>query len=134
MLSREYVTYMQNAGGTGPYGWCLDGTVVLVGQEHQVINVLPAYDTSNAPTFTADGILYTENFSLENVGDLNYLDIPIAAPQAVIHYALAYMSRERGDMGAQTVTEWYTMADRYLSDAIAHDANQHPEDLLFRTV
>jgi hypothetical protein len=51
----------------------------------------------------------------------------------VIHYAVALLARERGEAGGTSVGEYFNIADRYLSDAIALDAQKHPEEVIFYT-
>ena len=51
-------------------------------------------------------------------------DDPILLPyNAVMYYAYALAARERGEVGGQTVQEIFTMAQQYISDGIALDAN-----------
>ena len=64
--------------------------------------------------------------ALENDGDV--LLVPWLP---VLHTALALLAREKGETGGTSVAEYFAIADRYLSDAIAYDAANHPEDLVF---
>ena len=52
----------------------------------------------------------------------------------VIHLAVALLARERGETGGTSTAEYFSIADRYLSDAIAIDAAKHPEEMVFRTI
>jgi hypothetical protein len=52
----------------------------------------------------------------------------------VIHLAVALLSRERGETGGTSTAEYFQIADKYLSDAIAIDAAKHPEEMIFRTI
>ena len=63
-------------------------------------------------------------------GDSDTLKIP-AVP--VIHLAIAFASRERGETDGTSTAEYFQMANKYLSDAIAQDAGRHPEELIFYT-
>jgi hypothetical protein len=44
----------------------------------------------------------------------------------VIHQAIAMLARERGETGGTTAAEYFGVAQQYLSDAIALDAQKHP--------
>ena len=58
----------------------------------------------------------------------------LAIPSApVLHLAVAFASRERGETTGTSTAEYFQMANKYLSDAIAQDANRHPEELIFYT-
>ena len=48
--------------------------------------------------------------------------------QPVLYYALALAARERGEVGGQTAMELFNMAQQYISDAIALDANLSPTE------
>ena len=52
----------------------------------------------------------------------------------VIHLAVALLSRERGETGGTSTAEYFQIADKYLSDAVAIDAAKHPEEMIFRTI
>ena len=54
--------------------------------------------------------------------------------QPVLYYALALAARERGEVGGQTATELFGMANNYISDAIAIDANTTPFDKTWSVV
>ena len=58
----------------------------------------------------------------------------LAIPSApVLHYAVALTARERGETGGTSTAEYFAIADRHLSDAIALDAQKHPEETIFYT-
>ena len=52
----------------------------------------------------------------------------------VVHYAVALLARERGETGGTSAAEYFSIADKFLSDAIAIDAAKHPEEMVFRTI
>ncbi len=52
----------------------------------------------------------------------------------VVHLAVALLARERGETGGTSVAEYFQIADKFLSDAIAIDAAKHPEEMVFRTI
>ncbi len=53
--------------------------------------------------------------------------------QPVIHMAVALLARERGETGGTSTPEYFALADKYLSDAIALDAQKHPEETIWYT-
>ena len=61
-------------------------------------------------------------------------DVILVPAQPVIHYAVALLARERGETGGTSTAEYFSIADKYLSDAIAIDAAMHPEEMIFRTI
>jgi len=68
-------------------------------------------------------------------GDLTSNDDKLLVPaQPVIHLAVALLARERGETGGTSTAEYFAIADKYLSDAIAIDAAKHPEEMIFRTI
>jgi hypothetical protein len=66
------------------------------------------------------------NAELSN--DTDTLAIP---SDPVIHMAIALLARERGETGGTSAPEYFAIADRYLSDAIALDAQRHPEETIW---
>ena len=59
----------------------------------------------------------------ELVEDSDKLKIPM---EPVLHLAVALAARERGETGGTAAPEYFAVADAYLSDAIALDAQKHP--------
>jgi hypothetical protein len=51
----------------------------------------------------------------------------------VLHLSVALASRERGETGGTSTPEYFSLADKYLSDAIALDAQKHPEETIWYT-
>jgi hypothetical protein len=51
----------------------------------------------------------------------------------VIHLAIALLARERGETGGTSAPEYFAIADNYLSDAIALDAQKHPDETIWYT-
>lgn len=49
----------------------------------------------------------------------------------VIHMAIALLTRERGETGGTSTAEYFAIADKHLSDAIALDAAKHPEETVW---
>ena len=67
----------------------------------------------------------------ELTNDADVLKVP---SKPVIHLAVALLARERGETGGTSTAEYFSIADKYLSDAIAIDAAKHPEEMVFRTI
>ena len=66
--------------------------------------------------------------------DLSANSDTLAIPSTpVIHMAIALLSRERGETGGTSTSEYFAIADKHLSDAIALDAQKHPEETIFYT-
>jgi hypothetical protein len=63
--------------------------------------------------------------------DTDKIVIPI---DPVMYYALAYASRERGEVGGQSSAELFQLAAQYLSDAIAWDVNNSDMEYVWRQV
>jgi hypothetical protein len=73
------------------------------------------------------------NCALRN-GDLSADTDTIKIPaMPVVHLAVAFAARERGETGGTSTQEYFAMANKYLSDAIAMDAARHPEETIFYT-
>lgn len=51
--------------------------------------------------------------------------------EPVLHMALAFAARERGETGGTSTAEYFQLADTYLRDAIAIDASLHPAETTF---
>ena len=49
----------------------------------------------------------------------------------VVHMAIALLARERGETGGTSTPEYFALADKYLSDAIALDAQKHPDETIW---
>lgn len=61
-------------------------------------------------------------------------DAMLVPAMPVVHLTLALLARERGETGGTSTSEYFQIANKYLSDAIAIDAAKHPEEMVFRTV
>ncbi len=58
----------------------------------------------------------------------------LAVPSSpVLHLAVALSSRERGETGGTSTAEYFAIADKSLSDAVALDAQKHPEETIWYT-
>ncbi len=105
----------------------------------------PKYYTFDAPSDDGEPIIliYPENskqtsfvFNLvARQDDLTIDDDVLKVPaKPVIHLAVALLARERGETGGTSTAEYFNIANKYLSDAIAIDAARHPEEMIFRTI
>lgn len=73
------------------------------------------------------------NCALRNP-DLSADDDTLKIPaMPVVHLAVALAARERGETGGTSTAEYFQMANKYLSDAIAQDAGRRPEETIFYT-
>ncbi len=61
-------------------------------------------------------------------------DAMLVPAMPVVHLAVALLARERGETGGTSTAEYFAIADKFLSDAIAIDAAKHPEEMIFRTI
>jgi len=59
-------------------------------------------------------------------------DTTVLPKNAIVHTAIALLSRERGETGGTTTQDYFAIADKHLSDAIALDAYKNPEEFIFR--
>ena len=84
---------------------------------------------------TPDGV-YTLRFDvIKRQAALSANTDAMLVPSApVIHLVVALLARERGETGGTSTGEYFQIANKYLSDAIAIDAAKHPEEMVFRTV
>ena len=81
---------------------------------------------------TPDGV-YSLRFNIvvrpvDLSSDSDTVDIPFAP---IVHSAIALLARERGETGGTSAQEYFSLADSYLSDAIALDSFKNPEDLVY---
>ena len=82
-----------------------------------------------------DGVYSLRVDVIKRQADLtNNTDNLLIPEKPVIHLALALLARERGETGGTSTAEYFAIADKYLSDAIAIDAAKHPEEMIFRTI
>ncbi len=82
-----------------------------------------------------DGVYSLRFDVVKRQADLTSDNTNLLVPEKpVIHLAVALLARERGETGGTSTAEYFTIADKYLSDAIAIDAAKHPEEMIFRTI
>ena len=85
------------------------------------------YPTPNSAYDIQLKLVYNNDDLTENTDTLLIPDAP------VMHLAIALLARERGETGGTSTPEYFVIADKYLSDAIAYDAQKHPEDTIWYT-
>ena len=84
---------------------------------------------------TPDGVYSLRFDVIKRQADLsNATDSLLVPAMPVVHYAVALLARERGETGGTSAAEYFSIADKFLSDAIAIDAAKHPEEMVFRTI
>jgi len=88
------------------------------------IDIYPKPDATYTLRFNC--ILRNDDLS----ADTDTLVIP---SHPVIHMAIALLARERGETGGTSAPEYFAIADKFLSDAIALDAQKHPEEVIWYT-
>jgi len=104
----------------------------------------PVYYTYNGVDADGDTLIdvypkpddvYTLRFNctLRNANLSADLDTIVIPSAPVIHLAVALATRERGETGGTSTAEYFSIANKYLSDAIAMDAARHPEETVFYT-
>lgn len=78
---------------------------------------------------------YTIRFNcVKRTADLSDNDDRLTIPtMPVLHLAIALLARERGETGGTSAPEYFKIAENYMSDAIALDAQKHPEEVIFYT-
>jgi len=84
---------------------------------------------------TPDGVYSLRFDVVKRQADLSSnTDTLLVPAMPVIHLAVALLACERGETGGTSTAEYFSIADKFLSDAIAIDAAKHPEEMVFRTI
>jgi hypothetical protein len=109
--------------------------VVSGAPEYYVFNGLNSAGDTNVDLYPKPDGVYLLRFNcvLRNPvmsADTDELIIP---SQPVIHMAVALLARERGETGGTSAAEYFSIADTFLADAIALDAQKHPEETIWYT-
>jgi hypothetical protein len=108
----------------------------------------PSGDTSSSEYGIAEYAVAEYNGAGENAGSDEliifgyskaarlFTDVDdVALPHMpVMYYAMAYASRERGELGGQSTGELFQLAASYLSDAIAWDTNNSSLEYIWSSV
>lgn len=92
-------------------------------------------DTQVLVSPTPDGVYSLRFDVVKRQADLTSdTDVLLVPAMPVVHLAVALLARERGETGGTSTSEYFAIADKFLSDAIAIDAAKHPEEMVFRTI
>ncbi len=84
---------------------------------------------------TPDGVYSLRFDVIKRQADLSANTDSLLVPaMPVVHLAVALLARERGETGGTSAAEYFQIAEKFLSDAIAIDAAKHPEEMYFRTI
>lgn len=118
---RELALGTDNAQGTVQY-------FAIEGLDSNGDSQIRLYQTPNAVENLS---VYTirRNTSLSDDADTTLLP-----SQPIIQFAFSYALRERGETGGQSAAEQLVFAQEDLRNAIALDANLHPEELIWNVV
>ena len=113
----------------------LIGTPASGAPEYYTYNGVDSSGDTQVDVYPKPDAVYDLRFNctLRNAelsADGDQLQIP---SQPVIHLAVALLARERGETGGTSAAEYFGMADKYLSDAVALDAQKHPEEVVWYT-
>jgi len=102
---------------------------------YYVFNGVDANGDTQIEVYPKPDAAYTLRFNvIQRQGDLTSNTDELSVPaMPVIHMAVALLARERGETGGTSAQEYFGIADRYLSDAIALDAQKHPEEVIWYT-
>jgi hypothetical protein len=126
----EFLTYKPQAWFTQKYN-------------QPIVEGRPTYftfdgETSGVPNIKLyprpDGVYNLSVNAVVRSDELSGTDPVLVPTLPLIHMSIALLSRERGETGGPSAAELYSIADRYLGDAIALDANKHPEELVWNYI
>lgn len=118
---RELALGTDNAQGTVSY-FAIEGVdangdaKIRLYQTPSAVETLSIYTVKRSTSLSADA------------------DSTLLPTQPIIQLAFAYALRERGETGGQSAAEQLIFAQEDLRNAIALDANQHPEELIWNVV
>ena len=103
--------------------------------EYYVFNGVDANGDTQVDVYPKPDGIYTLRFNvIQRQDDLTSNTDSLSVPaMPVIHLAVALLARERGETGGTSAPEYFGIADKYLSDAIALDAQKHPEEVIWYT-
>lgn len=81
-----------------------------------------------------DTYILRYNCILRPTGLVSDEDKPLIPTMPILHLTIALLARERGETGGTASAEYFGIAEKYLGDAIAHDAYKHPEELVWNYI
>lgn len=110
--------------------------VVSGSPEYYTFNGINASGDTQVDVFPKPDGVYALRFNVIQRGadlsaDSDQTQVPA---QPIINLAVAFAARERGETGGPTAAEYFSIANSSLSDAIALDAQKHPEEVVWYTV
>ncbi len=113
----------------------LINTPVSGAPEYYTFNGVDSNGDTQIDVYPTPDASYSLKFKCALRNDLLSADTDtLAIPsEPVIHMAIALLARERGETGGTTAAEYFVIADKYLSDAVALDAQKHPEETIWYT-
>lgn len=111
-------------------------TVVSGSPNYYTFNGVNANGDTQVDIFPKPDGVYALRFNVVQRGadlsaDSDQTQVPA---QPIINLAVAFAARERGETGGPTAAEYFSIANNSLSDAIALDAQKHPEEVVWYTV
>lgn len=103
--------------------------------EYYTFNGVDSNGDTQVDLYPKPDATYTLRFNcIQRNPDLSAnTDDLIIPSQPVIHMAVALLARERGETGGTSAAEYFAIADKFLADAIALDAQKHPEEVIWYT-
>ena len=103
--------------------------------EYYVFNGVDVNGDTQVDVYPKPDGAYTLRFNaiLRNADLADDADKLYVPSQPVLHMAVALLARERGETGGTSAPEYFALADKYLSDAVALDAQKHPEEVIWYT-
>jgi hypothetical protein len=109
--------------------------VVEGSPKYYVFNGVNTNGDTQVEVYPKPDAAYTLRFNvIQRQADLSENTDQLSVPaMPIIHLAVALLARERGETGGTAAQEYFGIADRYLSDAIALDAQKHPEEVIWYT-
>jgi len=123
--SRQWIEQQKNTGSSTegePMYYCAAGI-----DSNGDVEVMLYPTPDDAYVITFEGIYRQDDLEQDT-------DNMLVPWSPVVQLSVALATRERGETGGTSAAEYFAIADKFLSDAIALDANRRSDELIFRTV